>query len=136
MSTNQDGPLAKLSKLLGLGELAPIAAVKRIEDRPVKLAPELFFRVPTEHDLRGMDVRYEFKGSFRGKQSWWCWDAVNGQEVHGEGEDKRMALVDLLDKRDEPKPRRTRTVGHSAFEPPEVVEDRDENFDDDLEDRT
>jgi hypothetical protein len=54
-----------------------------------------------EIDLRGRDIRYEFHGTFRGKQQWTCWDAktYDGEESDlGSGESKEMALVDLMEK--------------------------------------
>ncbi len=56
-----------------------------------------------EIDLRGRDIRFEFHGTFRGKQIWLCYDAntYDGDESElGEGESKEMALVDLMDKLD------------------------------------
>jgi hypothetical protein len=97
---------------------------------------------PHEIDLRGknLDIRYEYHGSFRGVDHWSCWDARNYTGVDspmGEGESKQDALADLLEKTaaDAPKPRAPRVIHSSAFEPPTYADDRDVNFDDDLEDQ-
>jgi hypothetical protein len=132
MSTNE-GPLSKLLRGLGVdADLAPIEAVKRIDVMPVKV----------NIDLRGrnLDVRYEFHGTFRGKQQWTAWDdkTYDGDEsAIGSGDSKEDALVDLLEKLDAepaPKPRAGRVVHSSPFEPPTVIDDRDVDFDSDLED--
>jgi hypothetical protein len=121
-----DGPLTKLMRALGVeSDLAPLASVKRITERPVSLNPECLFKMtptpmqqspaqinqlwdggpvlPSEIDLRGRDFdpRYEFHGTFRGKQLWTCWDhnSYDGEESSlGSGDSKEMALLDLLEK--------------------------------------
>ena len=77
-----------------------------------------------EIDLRerDLDVRYDYHGTFRGKQQWTAWDAktYDGTNEIGHGESKEDALVDLLDQLDEPeqpKPRKYRTIHTDHFEP-------------------
>lgn len=154
-----DGPLTKLMRSLGVeSDLAPLASVKRITERPVSLNPECLFKMtpsplqqspaqinelwdggpvlPSEI-LRGRDFdpRYEFHGTYRGKQQWTCWDenSYDGDESPmGGGESKEMALLDLLEKiaPAEPEP-------HATSAERELDEAIDEalDFDADLEDR-
>lgn len=86
--------------------------------------------LPATIDLRGksLDIRYEFHGSFRGKQQWTCWDhnSYDGDEsAMGYGESKELALVDLLEKiapEPEPAPRAGYVVHSSPFEPETIVD--------------
>lgn len=59
--------------------------------------------LPKAIDLRGrnIDARYEYHGTFRGKQEWTCWDynSYDGDEsAMGSGDSKEAALLDLLEK--------------------------------------
>jgi hypothetical protein len=122
--SEQKGPLSRLIDALGIdADLEPIAAVKRIDEQPVALNPECFFKmapapelmsdtgihklfgddIKTPIDLRGkrIDPRYELHGTFRGKQQWTCWDynSYDGDEsAMGSGDSKEAALLDLLEK--------------------------------------
>lgn len=49
--SKQEGPLSRISRLLGLSDLASIAAIKRIDERPVSLNPEAFFKMAPAPEL-------------------------------------------------------------------------------------
>ena len=136
MNTPKQATDEQIAKLFDQ-ELTPAmalnAALQRLHDIMHK-KPDI--------DLRGrtLDVRYEFHGTFRGKQQWTAWDdrTYDGDESSiGSGESKEDALVDLLDKMDskaeQPKPRMPRLVHSSPDSPPEYKDDHI-TFDDGLTD--
>jgi hypothetical protein len=148
-----DGPLTKLMRSLGVeSDLAPLASVKRITERPETLfkmtpSPQQMSPaqinqlweggpvLPSTIDLRNrdLDVRYECHGSFRGKQQWTAWDhnSYDGASSPlGEGDSKETALLDLLEKiAPEERP-----ATSAERELDEAIDDGI-TFDDDLEDR-
>jgi hypothetical protein len=124
VSTNE-GPLSKLLRGLGVdADLAPIEAVKRIEVMPVKLRNMVYDRIPVGHDL-----------GYR------CYDgdkhdpdSAYQSGEYGDGLTEDQAYADWLQNVDEVKPRAGRVIHSSPFEPPTVIDDRDVDFDSDLED--
>lgn len=126
MSDDTEGPLSKLMRGLGIkNDLAPIAAIKRIEERPVSLNPETMFKMAPAPDLmsdtgvhqlygdelirrsptaRAFDLDYEY-ASFRPEgDRWRCVDLNTfdgGPDApgcfQGYGASEKEARLALLD---------------------------------------
>lgn len=139
----QEGPLARLMRGLGIDDkLAPIAAVKRIEEEPVKVG------VP-----RAFDLSYEYHSSAPPDRRWsvidlntydGAPDSEGCSRFMGWGKNHVDALRDLREQFDDydekPPPRMGRLVdGGGGVQPPEYVDDYrdpdDVDFDSDLEDQ-
>lgn len=162
MSTDQnDGPLTRLSKLLGIDhKLAPIEAVKRIEERPVSLNAECFFKMRPAPELCGDETinrlweggpvlptrlrRMEFDRVPVGHDTGYrCYDGEKHDSESaftsgefGDGLTEDEAYVDWLRNVDpEPRPRMGRLVdGGGGSQPPEYKAEpyRDPDEDDSI----
>ena len=114
-------------------KLEPIPEVKTIDVQPVEIS-ESFLSTTKRH-------RYEFDRAPVGHDlGWVCWDGSKysaGDEgaVFGYGLTQDHAYADLMSQLDDAKPRAGRVIHSSPFQPPEVIDDRDTDFDDDLEPR-
>ena len=125
MSTNE-GPLTQLLRRTGDDtKLEPIPPVKPIDVMPVKVDTTPFVARSESINAREAVAILDLQGVravARGDYGLYA-DLMAVAEL----------ILELNDAQPEPKPRAGRVIHSSRFEPPTVIDDRDVDFDEDLE---
>lgn len=129
----------RAARLFG-GELKHAEAVQAAMNRIERL-------MRRDENARMFDLHYEYTSFAPFEQRWTCidlntYDGAPDSEAPatfiGRGSSEKQARMDLLDQFADydgrPKPRASRVIHSSPFEPPTYADD-DVTFDDDLEDR-